>query len=200
MAVNRRRRRAKTDKIDGDGLLRTLMAYKRGEPRVCAMAHPPSPEVEDRRRPCRERQVLLRERVSHTNRIKGLLFSQGITDYEPMLKKGRRERLEALQTGDGRPLPARMKAQIHRELDRLELVLGQLAAVEAERDALLVSEPALEAGPEAASIPADPVSPPPGDVPHPAEGYRRGAGGGHRRESACGASSTTNGRWAPTAA
>jgi len=153
VAVDRRRRRAKTDKIDGAALLRTLMAFKRGEPRVCAMAHPPSPRVEDRRRPCRERQTLLRERISHTNRIKGLLLSQGITDYEPMLKKRRRERVEALKTGDGRPLPALIKAQILRELDRLELVLDQLAAVEAERDALLAPSPRTQLGAEPVAEP-----------------------------------------------
>ena len=82
------------------------------------------------------------ERVKHVNRIKGLLFAQGIFGYEP-LRKRRREGLEALQTGDGRPLPACLKAQIVRELDRLEVVLAQLKAVEAERDALL--EPATDA-------------------------------------------------------
>ena len=58
--------------------------------------------------------------------------------YEP-LRKGRRERLEALRTGDGRPLPVHLKAQIIRELDRLEVVLVQLKTVGAERDALLSS-------------------------------------------------------------
>jgi len=134
--TSRRRRRAKTDRIDGEALLRTLLAYKRGEPRVCAMVRAPTPEEEDRRRLCRERKTLVAERVAHVNRIKGLLFAQGISDYEP-LHRDRRQRLEQLTTGDGRPLPAHLKAQIGRELDRLELVLGQLNAVEAERDALL---------------------------------------------------------------
>ena len=76
------------------------------------------------------------ERVRHVNRIKGLLSAQGVFGYEP-LRKGRRERLEDLRTGDGRPLPVRLKAQIIRELDRLEVLLEQLKTVEAERDALL---------------------------------------------------------------
>ena len=134
--TSRRRRRAKTDGIDGETLVRTLLAYKRGEPRVCAMVKAPTPEEEDRRRICRERKTLVGERVEHVNRIKGLLFAQGVSDYEP-LKRNRRARLEELKTGDGRPLPAHLKAQISRELDRLELVLPQLKAVEAERDALL---------------------------------------------------------------
>jgi transposase len=116
------------------------LAYKRGEPRVCAMVRAPSPEEEDRRRLCRERKT----RVAHVNRIKGLLFAQGIANYEP-LRGDRRPRLEAVRTGDGRPLPPHLKAQIGRELDRLELLLEQLKAVEAERDALL--EPANDAAP-----------------------------------------------------
>jgi transposase len=138
IATSRRRRRAKTDKIDGEALLRALLAYKRGEPRVCAMVVAPSPEAEDRRRLSRERQALIVERVRHVNRIKGLLFSQGISTYVP-LKRDRRARLQELRTGDGRALPAQLKAQISRELDRLELLLSQIKAVEAERDALLAA-------------------------------------------------------------
>jgi len=136
IAVPRRRRRAKTDKIDGVALLRVLLAYKRGEPRVCAMVVAPSPDEEDRRRICRERRTLIGERIAHVNRIKGLLFSQGIFDYAP-LRRDRRARLEELRTGDGRALPTHLKVQISRELDRLELLLEQIKAVEAERDALL---------------------------------------------------------------
>ena len=134
--TSRRRRRAKTDKIDGETLVRTLLAYKRGEPRVCSMVKAPTPEEEDRRRICRERKTLLAERIQHVNRIKGLLFAQGIFDYEP-LRRNRWKRLEDLKTGDGRPLPPHLKAQVSRELDRLESVLTQLGAVEAERDALI---------------------------------------------------------------
>lgn len=136
IAMSRRRRRAKTDKIDGESLVRALLAYKRGEPRVCAMVKAPTPQEEDRRRICRERKTLTAERVRHVNRIKGLLFAQGISDYEPLRRK-RRERLEELRTGDGRPLPQHLKAQIGRELDRLELILQQIRSVETERDALL---------------------------------------------------------------
>ena len=135
IATSRRRRRAKTDKIDGEALVRALLAYKRGEPRVCAMVRAPTPQEEDRRRICRERKTLMAERVEHVNRIKSLLFAQGVSDYEP-LPHARRERLEELGTGDGRPLPEHLKAQIGRELDRLELVLQQIKCVETERDAL----------------------------------------------------------------
>lgn len=135
IATSRRRRRAKTDRIDGEALVRALLAYKRGEPRVCAMVRVPTPEQEDRRRVSRERKTLTAERVGHVNRIKGLLFSQGV-EYEP-LHRNRRDRLEKLRTPDGRPLPDHLKRQIRRELDRLELLLEQIKAVEAERDAVL---------------------------------------------------------------
>lgn len=138
IATSRRRRRAKTDRLDGEALVRALLAYKRGEPRVCAMVKAPSHEEEDRRRITRERKVLTSERVRHVNRIKGLLFAQGISGYEP-LRRNRRERFEELRTGDGRVLPEHLKAQIGRELDRLELLLEQVKAVEAERDAMLAT-------------------------------------------------------------
>ena len=80
-----------------------------------------------RRRICRERKVLIMERVQHVNRIKGLLFSQGVSGYEP-LRRDRRARLEALQTGDGRRLPQHLKAQVC----RVELLLEQINAVEAD--------------------------------------------------------------------
>ena len=100
------------------------------------MVKAPAPEEEDRRRLCRERKVLVNERVLHVNRIKGLLFSQGVSGYEP-LRRDRRQRLDELTTGDGRPLPPHLKTQISRELDRLELLIEQIKAVETERDALL---------------------------------------------------------------
>ena len=137
IATSRRRRRAKTDRIDGEALVRALLAYKRGEPRVCAMVRAPTPEDEDSRRVCRERKTLTVERIQHVNRIKGLLFSQGVSDYEP-LRRDRRQRLDELKTGDGRPLPPHLKAQISRELDRLELLIEQIKVVEAERDVLFV--------------------------------------------------------------
>lgn len=136
IAAPRRRRRAKTDRLDGEALLRALLAYKRGEPRVCSMVRPPTPEAEDERRICRERAELIEERVRHVNRIKGLLFSQGVGDYEP-LRRDRRKRIVEMRTGDGRPLGEHLRAQIQRELDRLELLLEQIRAVEREREALL---------------------------------------------------------------
>jgi len=151
IAVARRKRRAKTDKIDGEMLVRALLAFKRGEPRVCAMVRAPTPQEEDQRRIARERKTLITERVEHTNRIKGLLFAQGVFDYDPLLKT-RRARLEAVTTGDGRPLPEHIKRQIVRELDRLELLIAQIKAVEAERDALLAHAAQADKASPAASL------------------------------------------------
>lgn len=135
IATSRRRRRAKTDRLDGETLLRTLLAFKRGDPRVCSMVVVPTMEEEDRRRISRERQALIRERVSLVNRIKGLLYSQGIGGFEP-LKRDRRERFEALTTGDGHEIAPHMRATILRILDRIELILQQLKQVEKARDEL----------------------------------------------------------------
>jgi transposase len=136
IAAPRRRRRAKSDGIDGETLLRTLLAWLRREPRVCSMVRPPSPEEEDRRRLVRERAALIDERNRETNRIDGLLAVQGITGYKP-LRRDRRERLAELVTGDGRSLPPRLAAEIGRLLDRIELLVRQIAEVERERDRAL---------------------------------------------------------------
>ena len=140
IAVSRRHRRAKTDRIDGETLVRTLMAWIRGEPRVCSMIRVPTVEEEDRRRIGRERKALVKERTLHTNRIKGLIFSVGIRGYEPG-RRDRRERLEELRTGDGKPLPLHLRAQLNRELDRLELLTEQIKCVEAERDHISKTSP-----------------------------------------------------------
>lgn len=128
--VNRRARRAKTDRLDLDQLIRTLLAYQRGEPRVCSMLRVPSVEDEDRRRRDRERQCLLKERTAHTNRIKGLLHAQGVRDAMPR-QAGFIAGLAGLRTGDGRPLPPRLRQEIEHQHERLMLVQRQLADLEA---------------------------------------------------------------------
>src|SRR6185437_15292037 len=112
--VSRRARRAKTDRIDLEKLMRTFLAYLRGEPRVCSMVHVPSVEDEDRKRRTRERERLIEERTAHTNRIKGLLHGQGIRDVNP-LDRSFIESLAHLHTADGRPLPSRLMEEITRE-------------------------------------------------------------------------------------
>jgi transposase len=134
--VNRRARRAKTDRIDLERLMRAFLAYLRGEPRACSVLRVPSVEEEDRKRGNRERDRLGKERTAHTNRIKSLLHAQGIRDAEPM-KGGFIASLEHLRTGDGRPLPPRLKAEIVREHARVCLVDAQMRELEAKSKAEL---------------------------------------------------------------
>jgi transposase len=127
--VNRRARRPKTDRLDLEQLMNTLLRYLRGEPKVCSIVRVPSPEEEDRRRVTRERDRLQKERTAHTNRITSLLHAQGIRDAQP-LARGFIRSLESMRTGDGRALPPRLKEEIVREHQRLCLVQQQFVALE----------------------------------------------------------------------
>jgi len=133
LEVNRRARRPKTDRIDAAKLVRTLMAWCRGERDACSMVRVPSREDEDLRRSHRERSRLVRERTAHINRIKGLLFAYGvrITNIRYRCDK---IKLDELLTGDGHPLPPRLRSELDREIVRLKLVKQQIAEVEKERD------------------------------------------------------------------
>src|SRR5215213_8893813 len=142
--VNRRARRAKTDRLDVAGLLRTPMALERGETQVCRVVHVPSPEQEDVRRRSRERSRLVVERGQHTNRIKGLLMTQGIRDFEPT-RRDWEIRLEALRTPDGQPLRPCLRAELLRECRRLRQVMEMLAEIEAEQKAVAAAEDGIAA-------------------------------------------------------
>jgi transposase len=131
LLVSRRAKKAKTDRLDGEGLLRTLMALERGDPGVVSLVRVPSVEDEDGRRLTRERERLVREETQHRNRITALLFTQGVRDV--LLGRPRwTEKLCQLRTGDGRPLPPRLVAELEREGARLALVREQVAQVESE--------------------------------------------------------------------
>lgn len=137
--VDRRARRAKSDGIDAELLLRTLLAWLRGEPRVCSMVPIPAEADEDARRFIRERAELVGERVSLVNRIGAVLATLGIGDYNPLLRN-RRRCLEELRTALGTTLPPYAKAKISRMLDRLELIQAQVTELDRERDAVLEEE------------------------------------------------------------
>jgi transposase len=140
IAVEQRGRRAKTDRIDGEQLLRTLMAHCRGEPRVVRIVQVPSPEQEDARRATRERDRLIKEQVRHINRIKSLLRLLGMAVGNPR----RRDWLIWLATQrdwQGQAVPPCTLAELKREHARLMLVRQQLAAVE-ERPAQAQLTPA----------------------------------------------------------
>ena len=133
LRVNRRARRVKTDGIDVENILHTLVAWCRGEHHVCSMVVIPSVEEEDLRRSHRERDRLIRERTAHINRIKVLLFGQGIRGINVKAHYKTLTPAE-LVTADGRPLPERLGREIAREIERLALVQAQIAEVERERD------------------------------------------------------------------
>lgn len=136
LLVDRRAKRAKTDRIDARGLVRALMAHSRGEHQVLSEVRVPTPEQEDERRLLRERQRLVQERTAHTNRIKGLLKTQGIVDFDPLAADAA-HRLDGIVTGDGRPLGIRLKRELTRELERLGVARAQIKQVEAERDTVV---------------------------------------------------------------
>ena len=116
--VERRGRRAKTDRIDLDMLLRTLLAWLRGEPRVCSMVRIPSETEEDMRRPERERERLVSERIALENRIENLLCLHGVAGFKPRLKKAA-ERLDSLRSFAGAPLPPMLLEELHRLMTNL---------------------------------------------------------------------------------
>jgi transposase len=139
LLVNRRAKRAKTDRIDAKAMIRALMAYNRGEDQVLSAVNVPSVEQEDHRRLVRERQSLIYDCTAHTNRIRGLLLTQGIVGFDPRAS-GAEQQLDQLVTGDGRPLGPRLKDELRREIGRLRVVLDQLKDVSAERNAIALGK------------------------------------------------------------
>ena len=135
--VNRRARRAKTDRLDAEGMLRVLMAWLAGDRQVCSMVRVPTPEEEDAKRPHREREHLVQERLRIENRIEALLFTQGI-------RGGRRcARGSATWPSCAPVTGVRCRRMLRAELDRLRrrlvLALELIREVEAERAAALAA-------------------------------------------------------------
>jgi transposase len=126
--VNRRARRAKNDRLDGDKLLEMLRRHHCGE-RVWSVVHEPTPEDEDARRTHRELARLTRERISHTNRIGSLLV---LHNLRPHIIVGGRD-WAAWWERHGTQVPPVLRAEIERESARLALVKQQVKAVEAKR-------------------------------------------------------------------
>lgn len=127
--VDRRARRAKTDRIDLDLLIRMLLALERGETRICQVVQVPSPAEEDAKRQHRERTALVSERTAHSNRITGILMALGVRGVHPW-QRNFLARLEKLVTGNGEPLPPHTKQALAREHDRLSLVERQIKEIE----------------------------------------------------------------------
>lgn len=133
IAVERRGRRAKTDRIDVDILSRALLGWLRGEPRHCTMAPIPSEAEEDMREPGRRREALTAARLKVENQMRSLLVRFGVADFRPRLKKAS-EHLEKLRTIDGRPLPPNTKASLDRLMAQHRLLSEQLKEIETARE------------------------------------------------------------------
>ena len=118
---------------DTVGLMAKLTAWSQGDRHVWSVVRVPNVDEEDLRRSHRERDRLVRERTAHINRIKGLLFGQGIRGIN-VKSKYKTLQIDKLVTGDGRPLPPRLANEITREIARLALIQEQIATLERERD------------------------------------------------------------------
>lgn len=130
--VNRRRRRAKTDRLDVEALVRQLIRYTGGERGVWSVVRVPSRADEDRQRLYRERERLIKERGAHTSRIKSLLVTQGLRlavggDFERALEQAR--------LWDGSQLSVDLRAELIRQWRRRVQVHEQIAVLEAEQRA-----------------------------------------------------------------
>jgi len=131
--VNRRARRAKTDRLDARKLLGMLLRYWAGEKDVWSVVKVPTREQEDGRQLQRAIRTLTKEQTRLTNRIKGLLASQGVA--VGMGRRGLVESLEAIRIWDGSPLPPGLRRRLEMETVRHGVVHRQLLDLESERDA-----------------------------------------------------------------
>jgi transposase len=148
IAVSREHRRAKTDRLDTELLMRVFLGWLRGEKRHCSMVAIPTAEEEDAKRPNRERGNLVTDQTRIVNQIKAILARFGIRTFRPTLRKAA-EKLDALRTAEGPPLLENTRAELRRHLARLRIVREQIRAIEHERLRKLASAPAGEKGPHA---------------------------------------------------
>jgi transposase len=145
VAVSREHRRAKTDRLDTELLMRAFLGWLRGEPRHCTMAAIPTVAEEDAKRPSREREKLVGERTRIVNRIRAMLARFGIRAFKPMLRKAA-TRLDELRTAEGTQLPENTRAEAKRDLARLSVVREQIKEIEAERQSRLENSPRPQEG------------------------------------------------------
>ena len=136
----RKGRRAKTDRLDAEGMTRTLRAWLSGDREVARDVRIPTVEEEDAKRIERERKHLVEQRTSIVGRIKGLLALHGIHLSGKRIGKGLQERLEDIKTGDGRQLAPFLRRDIERMLRHYEFICDQIKEVEADRKSALTDE------------------------------------------------------------
>lgn len=130
--VSREHRRAKTDRLDTQLLLRAVLGWLRGERKHCNMVAIPTLDEEDARRPHREHERLVGERSRVINRMKSAMVRLGIRGFNVKLRKAA-ERLAELRTPEGAPLPPNTLAELTRDMARLRLIREQLAEIEKTR-------------------------------------------------------------------
>ncbi len=138
--VSREQRRAKTDRLDIGLLKRSFLGWLRGERKHCTMSAIPTLEEEDAKRPTREREQLVGKRTGIVNRMKAALVRLGIRGFNPKLRKAP-ERLAALRTPEGSPLPPNTLAELEREMAHLRFVDEQIKQIEAARLSRLKQAP-----------------------------------------------------------
>ena len=132
VAVSREHRRAKTDRLDTEGLKRAFLGWLRGEREHCKMVAVPTSAEEDAKRPHRERETLVGEQSTIINRIKGTLARLGIRNFNPKLKKAP-GRIENVRTPEGEPIPPNTLAELRRDMERKQLVSAQIRQIEKAR-------------------------------------------------------------------
>jgi transposase len=130
--VNRRERRAKTDRLDAKKLISMLLRYWAGEKDLWSVVHVPTPDQEDGRHLQREIRTLKKEQTRLTNRVKGLLAGQGVAVR--IGRGGFQDSLNAIRIWDGSPLPSGLRRRLETEVARHGLVHRQLLDLESERD------------------------------------------------------------------
>ena len=173
IAVSREHRRAKTDRLDTELLMRAFLGWLRGERRHCSMAAIPTIEEEDAKRPNREHEKLVGDRTrivnrmkedakrpnrEHeklvgdrtriVNRMKSTLSRFGIRGFKPTLRKAD-EKLGELRTGEGTLLPENTRAELRRDMTRLRVVREQLKEIEQQRLRKLEAAAPAKKGPHA---------------------------------------------------
>jgi transposase len=135
----RRGRRAKTDRLDAQGMTRTLRSWLSGDREVAREVLIPTVEQEDAKRIERERKYLVEKRTGVVGRIKGLLALHGIWLSGKRIGRGLRQRLDTLKTGDGRPLAPFLRRDIERMLNHYDFVSQQIEEVVADRKQALAN-------------------------------------------------------------
>ena len=138
LQVNRRSKKAKTDRIDVRKMVRALKAWDLGDAEAMAWVRIPSVEQEDSRRLLREREALIGERIRLGNRILSLLKLHDIFGLSPY-STAFLDELPAVRTGYGTALPARARAEVERAVERLRLVQSQIAVLDAEKTRLVAA-------------------------------------------------------------